>query len=71
VIASDIEATREIIVDGVNGYLFDLKSLGDFVSKLKLGLELKQSPVFDHKHDMIISWQENAKLLHQVIALKC
>lgn len=68
VVASDIEATREIIDVGINGYLFDLQNLDDFVNKLKLGLSLKQAPEFDHKHDMIITWQENAARLHQIIA---
>jgi len=68
VVASNIEATREIIDAGINGYLFDLDDLDDFVKKLKLGLELKKAPEFDHKHDMIITWQENAERLYQIVA---
>jgi len=68
VVASRIEATQDLINDGINGYLFDLNDLGDFVNKLKLGLVLKHAPEFDHKHDMIISWQENAERLRQVVA---
>jgi glycosyltransferase involved in cell wall biosynthesis len=71
VVASDIPANREIILEGVNGYLFDLENIDDFVNKLKLGLELKKAPEFDHKHDMIISWDENAEQLDQVVAQNC
>jgi glycosyltransferase involved in cell wall biosynthesis len=68
VVASDIDATRGLIDAGVNGYLFDLNDLDDFVEKLRHGLELKKSSRFDHKHEMIISWQDNAAKLYGIIS---
>lgn len=68
VLASDIPANREIIHEGINGYLFDLNNIDEFVEKIELCLNLKSSVEFEHKHQMIISWQENADLLQQLVA---
>ena len=67
IIASDIDANRELISPGENGYLFNLDFPEDLCMKIKLVLlnQLNRSKLSEENN--VISWEENVNKLFDVM----
>ncbi len=63
VLLSDIDAHRELIEQGINGYLFNLNDTNDLVEKINKSLNENLNDGAKQCIDSVISWEENADIL--------
>ena len=63
VLLSNIDAHNELVEEGVNGYLFNLKDVDDLVEKINLALVSNLDSGVIAAMDNVITWEENVDIL--------